>query len=131
LLFLLTYGKIGSDLAIHNFEIFNKSHNFPNDIKNLDLSYFIPNPFEYTSYILELDYNIDELIIYYYRESSLTWKHVKVPLKEFTKEFVKLAEDYIEFIKTLDCNNKDRIRILEKYLSDVKKYYKERYGEEL
>jgi len=112
-------------------------------IKNPDLAYLTPLFFHFNRYVFELDKDKDELIIHYYNDPlSYTdceeYKNkdsgiVRVPLKEFTKEIVKLAKDYIKLVKNLEVLDmyEGWIKNLEKYLADVKKYYKERYGEEL
>ena len=108
-------------------------------IKNPDLAYLTPLFFHFNRYVFELDKDKDELIIHYrndmylYKDRAGKTGMVRVPLKEFTKEIVKLAEDYIKLVKNLEVLDmyEGWIKNLEKYLADVKKYYKERYGEEL
>jgi len=108
-------------------------------IKNPDLAYYTDLFFPFNRYVFELDKDKDELIIHYrndmylYKDRAGKTGMVRVPLKEFTKEIVKLAEDYLELLKNSEIpeNDKDWIKNLEEYIKDVKKYYKERYGEEL
>ena len=108
-------------------------------IKNPDLAYLTPLFFHFNRYVFELDKDKDELIIHYrndmylYKDRAGKTGMVRVPLKEFTKEIVKLAKDYIKLVKNLEVLDmyEGWIKNLEKYLADVKKYYKERYGEEL
>ena len=108
-------------------------------IKNPDLAYLTPLFFHFNRYVFELDKDKDELIIHYrndmylYEDRAGKTGMVRVPLKEFTKEIVKLAKDYIKLVKNLEVLDmyEGWIKNLEKYLADVKKYYKERYGEEL
>ncbi len=111
-------------------------------IKNPDLAYYTSLHFMYNKYTFELDKDKDELIIHYYND-PLSYTDceeykgkdsgiVRVPLKEFTKEIVKLAEDYLGFVRNLEILERyDWRDDLKGYINDVKKYYKERYGEEL
>ena len=114
-----------------------------NNVKNPNLVCWMTLHFQFNTHIFELDKDKEELIIHYYNDPlSYTdceeYKNkdsgiVRVPLKEFTKEIVKLAKDYIKLVKNLEVLDmyEGWIKNLEKYLADVKKYYKERYGEEL
>ena len=108
-------------------------------IKNPDLAYYTDLFFPFNRYVFELDKDKDELIIHYrndmylYKDRAGKTGMVRVPLKEFTKEIVKLAEGYLELLKNSEIpeNYKYCIKSLEDNIKDVKKYYKERYGEEL
>jgi len=113
-----------------------------NNVKNPNLACWMTLHFQFNTYIFELDKDKDELIIHYYNDPlSYTdceeYKNkdsgiVRVPLKEFTKEIVKLAEDYLELVKNSEIPEEyDWRDDLQEYIKDVKKYYKERYGEEL
>ncbi len=112
-------------------------------VKNFDLAYGTSLFFRYNDYIFELDKDKDELIIHY-RNDPLSYTDcekykgkergiVRVPLKDFTKEIVKLAEEYLELLRNSEIPEGYDFYIddLQEYLNDVKKYYKERYGEEL
>jgi hypothetical protein len=120
-----------------------EQHGPIDQIKNPDLAYYAYDlGFMYNDYTLELDKEKDELIIHYYND-PLSYTDceeykgkdsgsIRVPLKEFTKEIVKLAEEYIDLLKSTNVEEIDHdIKFLENLLTDVKKYYKERYGEEL
>jgi hypothetical protein len=112
-------------------------------IKNPDLAYYTDLFFPFNRYVFELDKDKDELIIHYYNDPlSYTdceeYKNkdsgiVRVPLKDFTKEIVKLAEDYLKLLRNSEIpeNYKYCIKALGDNIKDVKKYYKERHGEEL
>jgi len=110
-----------------------------NNVKNPNVACWMTLHFQFNTYIFELDKDKDELIIHYrndmylYKDRAGKTGMVRVPLKEFTKEIVKLAEDYIKLVKNLEVLDmyEGWIKNLEKYLADVKKYYKERYSEEL
>ena len=64
--------------------------------------------------------------------------YVRVPLKNFAKEIIKISEDYFEFIKSIEIARgyydwfygKDE-HCLEQRIKNVKKFYRKRYGEEL
>ncbi|EHP88119.1 hypothetical protein [Methanotorris formicicus] len=96
--------------------------------------------FPFNRYVFELDKDKDELVIHYYND-PLSYTDceeykgkdsgiIRVPLKEFTKEIVKLAEDYLELLKNSEIPEEyDWRDDLQEYINDVKKYYKERYGE--
>ncbi|WP_421078466.1 hypothetical protein Mjas_03960 [Methanothermococcus sp. Ax23] len=110
-----------------------------NNVKNPNLACWVSLHFQFNIYIFELDKDKDELIIHYrndmylYKDRAGKEGIVRVPLKDFTKEIVKLAEDYLKLLRNSEIpeNDKDWIKNLEKYLADFKKYYEERYGEEL
>ena len=100
-------------------------------IKNPDLAYLTPLFFHFNRYVFELDKDKDELIIHYYNDPlSYTdceeYKNkdsgiVRVPLKEFTKEIVKLAKDYLELVKNSEIPEEyDWRDDLQEYIKDVK-----------
>ncbi|WP_292461174.1 hypothetical protein [Methanothermococcus sp.] len=136
--YLLSFGKSDKYMSISKEEIkeIAKIYGFP--IKNIDMAYTSSLSFPFNKYIFEFNKNSDEMIIYYYNDMYIYDNHlgkkgiIKIPMKEFVKNIIKLAEDYINFIKKHNNIWKEyEINFLEDRLRDVKKYYKERYGEEL
>ena len=138
LVYLLSNGKSKKYVSMSKEEIKEIAKLYGFTIKNIDMAYITSLSFPFNKYIFEFDEDDDELIIHYYNDMYIYKDYlgekgvIKIPMKEFVKNIVKLAESYINFIKKHnDIWKEYEIDFLEDRLKDVKKYYKERYGEEL
>jgi len=107
-----------------------KEHNL--NVKYIDLSIYCSLGGMYTGYIFELDDERDELIIHYCQYIPKESKVVKVPFKEFVKDvFRNHVNEFLELHKTLWNRNKESYQLTIELINDIKRFYKERYGEEL
>ena len=138
LAYLLSNGKSKKYMSISKEEIKEIAKLYGFTIKNIDMAYITSLSFPFNMYIFEFDEDGDELIIHYYNDMYIYKNYlgkkgvIKISMKEFVKNILKLAESYINFIKKHNNIGKEyEINFLEDRLNDVKKYYKERYEEEL
>ncbi len=111
-----------------------KEYNF--NVRNIDLAIYCDLGGMYTKYIFELDDEKDELIIHYKDEIIINdriaykAKNVKVPFKPFIKDIFNIyLDEFLEMHKMFWSVESYQMFI--DLINDIKRLYKERYGEEL
>ena len=120
----------GNNKEEHKEMILRKIKRFNFNVKNIDLAIYCTLGAMYSRYIFELDDERDELIIHYYNSLMEKCGEVRVPFKPFIKEvFNKYIDEFLEIKKMY--GSKESYQMLINLINDIKRFYKERYGEEL
>jgi len=103
-----------------------------------DIVYWTTLFFSFNEYFFELDEDRDEVVIYYYNDplfytdceefKGKERNSIRLPLKEFTEEIMKLAKEYLRVLEMPVAQKSGFIDSLKEYLNEVEKYYREKYG---